>query len=395
MLGFNKKVKGIEEENITIRNSSSGIPFVVKIKGAKVGDIAGEKKILDKASIDSMIDGMIRSVTANETTYNPRPKSVTVTIEHQGQAVEDEPATCSSKREEEPAVDALICYEPRWTLDTVYLDKTAKKQIQAALMIAKHRDKIYNEWKLDGGAKNGRAVVFNFFGPPGTGKSMTAEAVAQYCGRKAYAVNYAQLESKYVGETPKNIRQVFERAAKDQAVLIFDEADSFLGKRLTNVSQSADYGVNITRSVMLLELEKFDGIVIFTTNLMGNYDDAFKRRILASVEFKLPDEEGRRAIWKTHLPKTMPVTDDVSCQQLAAQYEGVSGADIKDIVLYAAVMCLQREGDTVCAADFDEARQFVMNRYQIRQPISIKHEVITEAQYEEEKKLSLQPNDRG
>ena len=394
MLGFSKKVKGIEEENITIRNSSSGISFLVKIKGAKVGDVAGKKKILDKASIDSMIDGMIHSVTANETTYNPRPKSVTVTIEHQGQATEEETAT-GSKREEDTTADTLICYEPRWTLDTVYLDKTAKKQIQAALVIAKHRDKIYNEWKLDGGAKNGRAVVFNFFGPPGTGKSMTAEAIAQYCGRKVYAVNYAQLESKYVGETPKNIRQVFERAANDQAVLIFDEADSFLGKRLTNVSQSADYGVNITRSVMLLELEKFDGIVIFTTNLMGNYDDAFKRRILASVEFKLPDEEGRSVIWNAHLPKTMPVTDEVSCQQLAVQYEGVSGADIKDIVLYAAVMCLQREGDAVCAADFDEAHQFVMNRYQIRQSISIKHEVITEAQYEEEKKLSLQPNDRG
>ena len=112
-----------------------------------------------------------------------------------------------------------------------------------------------------------RAIILNFYGKAGTGKSMAAEAVAKALGKKIYHINYSELESKYVGETPKNIRKAFECATRDDAMLIFDEADSFLGKRLTSVTQSADYGVNITRSVLLMELEKFAGVVVFTTNL--------------------------------------------------------------------------------------------------------------------------------
>lgn len=119
-----------------------------------------------------------------------------------------------------------------------------------------------------------RAVILNFYGKAGTGKSMTAEAVAKALNKKVYHINYFELESKYVGETPKNIRRAFECATRDDAVLIFDEADSFLGKRLSSVTQSADYGVNITRSVLLMELEKFSGVVVFTTNLISNYDEA-------------------------------------------------------------------------------------------------------------------------
>ena len=102
-------------------------------------------------------------------------------------------------------------------------------------------------------------------------RDATMVAVAKELGKKVYRINYADLESKYVGDTPKNIRSVFATAAKDKAVLIFDEADSFLGKRLSSVTQSADYGVNIARSVMLMELEKYDGVVVFTTNLLENY----------------------------------------------------------------------------------------------------------------------------
>lgn len=127
---------------------------------------------------------------------------------------------------------------------------------------------------------------------------MTAEAVAKVLNKKVYHINYSELESKYVGETPKNIRRAFECATRDDAVLIFDEADSFLGKRLSSVTQSADYGVNSTRSVLLMELEKFSGVVVFTTNLISNYDEAFKRRILLSVYFDMPDEKARLQIWK-------------------------------------------------------------------------------------------------
>ena len=153
---------------------------------------------------------------------------------------------------------------------------------------------------------------------------MTAEAIAGYLNKKVYNVNYAELESKYVGETPKNIRKVFEKAQKDDAVLIFDEADSFLGKRLKNVTQSSDYGVNITRSVMLMELEKYSGIVIFTTNLISNYDDAFKRRILANIKFDLPDECGRKKIWDIYINRGIPIESNINSTMLSQKYVNIS-----------------------------------------------------------------------
>ena len=214
---------------------------------------------------------------------------------------------------------------------------------------------------------------------------MTAEAIAKYLNKKVCSVDYSQLESKYVGETPKNIKKVFEIAKSNDAVIIFDEADSFLGKRLTNITQSADYGVNITRSVMLLELEKFEGVVIFTTNLITNYDDAFKRRILSSIEFKLPDENGRKLIWKSHIPSKLPMKDDINLHLLAKYYENVSGADIKDIVLFASVNALQRGSEEVSKLDFDFAYDSIMSRYSTGEyEVEVKSEVISEDEYNKE-----------
>lgn len=367
-------------KDITLRNEELGFPFTVTIKGVQKRVVQGKETLLDQHSIGNMVEEMMRSIKVNKTKYNPLPKSVDVVISHRENQTAEE-----SDRREEKQDDYIESYDPRWSFNSVYLDDSAEKQILTALTISKHKEKLFKDWKINAGA-NRRAIVFNFYGPPGTGKSMTAEAIADYLGKKVYSVNYAQLESKYVGETPKNIRKVFERAAQDQAVLIFDEADSFLGKRLTNVSQSADYGVNITRSVMLLELERFDGVVVFTTNLVANYDEAFQRRILASVEFSLPDEDGRKAIWEVHLPKEMPVSPEVTCECLAKKYHSISGADIKDITLYAAVGCLQKEKEVVCLEDFDNAYKYVINRYSTGEKLTIKHEVITAEQYEREMK---------
>lgn len=211
---------------------------------------------------------------------------------------------------------------------------------------------------------NNRPVILNFYGKAGTGKTMTAEAVAKALNKKVYQVNYAELESKYVGETPKNIKRAFEIAKNDNAVLIFDEADSFLGKRLTSVTQSADYGVNITRSVLLMELEKFDGIVIFTTNLIENYDEAFKRRILLNIYFDMPDKNAREEIWKLHLGYKIPLANDVTSYELAEHFDNVSGADIKDILFYAALNALEQDNEVLNFSDFDFAYNVVRERYE-------------------------------
>lgn len=246
--------------------------------------------------------------------------------------------------------------------------------------------RLFDEWKLSSDSRK-RALILNFYGASGTGKSMTGEAIAGELGRKVYRVNYAQLESKYVGETPKNIKKVFELARRENAVIIFDEADSFLGKRLTNVSQSADYGVNITRSVMLIELENFDGIVIFTTNLIKNYDEAFKRRILASIKFELPDEIGREKLFRRYVSKEMPLSDDVTTEILAKNFEKLSGADIKDMTLYAALNAikLNPENTIISMKNFQEAYKIIRQRYdEGEREYKVEHETISQEQYEQE-----------
>ena len=240
---------------------------------------------------------------------------------------------------------------------------------------------------IKGNKNDGRAVCLNFWGSPGTGKSMTAEGVASYLNKKLLVVNYPELESKYVGETPKNIKKVFDKAKEENAVIVFDEADSFLGKRLENVTQSADYGVNITRSVLLMELEKFNGVVVFTTNLIDNYDEAFKRRILLSVYFDMPDEKARTEIWKLHLSEKMPLHPEVTAQSLAGRYDKISGADIKDMVFYAALYTSEKEKENMDFSVFDYAYVTIQGRYQNqgKQDVEvISTETITEEQYQKE-----------
>ena len=332
----------------------------IVLENAYYKESGGKELLLDDTLVNKTFSEIINAVSINSSKYNPIPHKIIIrnkSYEKKDHG-EDEKTGKESLKEE-----FIESSKPRWTMDEVFIDENSKKQIITALTMAKYKDKLFNEWGLKGSVKTGRAVAFNFWGPPGTGKSMTAEAIASFLNKDVFSVNYSELESKYVGETPKNIKRAFQKAKESNAVLIFDEADSFLGKRLTNVSQSADYGVNITRSVMLLELEKFDGVVIFTTNLISNYDEAFKRRILANIEFKLPDRRGRESIWDVHIPESLPLDQAITCAYLANKYEGISGADIRDIVLYAATMCLQEQRDSLNVHHFDEAYNYVINRY--------------------------------
>ncbi|MGK7900494.1 MAG: ATP-binding protein, partial [Hormoscilla sp.] len=200
-----------------------------------------------------------------------------------------------------------------------------------------YQDLIYNEWGMAEKHKLDKALSVNFSGPPGTGKTLTAEALARALKLKILAVPYQQLESKYVGDTPKNIAKAFEFATSEKAVLFFDEADSFLGKRLENVTQSTDTAVNLTRSVMLVQLSLYEGIVIFATNLIRNYDPAFISRIRWKVQFDLPDEEARAKIWDVQIPNKLPLDNSVDFAKLASEFDEISGRDIKNAVFQAVV----------------------------------------------------------
>jgi SpoVK/Ycf46/Vps4 family AAA+-type ATPase len=233
--------------------------------------------------------------------------------------------------------------EPKYTLEDVILPQTTKSKVESILSELQYQELIYEEWGMGEKHKLDKALSVNFSGSPGTGKTITAEALAHALRLKIIDLPYQLLESKYVGETPKNIAKAFEFATLNQAVLFFDEADSFLGKRLESVTQSTDTAVNLTRSVMLKQLSDYKGVVIFATNLIRNYDPAFISRIRWKVQFALPDEEARMKIWKIQFPSKLPLDESISFNELAKSFDNVSGRDIKNAVLQAVVSAAREE----------------------------------------------------
>lgn len=373
-------VKNIKEKEIVKVVSIGQKDVRFRLQNAYVGQVGENTELLDETLVDNMLELMAKAVKTNYSKYNPVPNEIIIRN------------TMSEKKEDKPAdnkesQDMIESYEPRFALEQVALNEKVKEQIQTAIAAVRYKTKMTEEWGMSEYFSGNRAVILNFYGKAGTGKSMTAEAVAKALNKKVYHINYSELESKYVGETPKNIRRAFECATRDDAVLVFDEADSFLGKRLSSVTQSADYGVNITRSVLLMELEKFSGVVVFTTNLISNYDEAFKRRILLSVYFDMPDEKARLQIWKLHLSDKMPLADDVTAESLAGRYDKVSGADIKDMVFYAALYTLEKEKECMDFSVFDYAYVTIQGRYENKGEPEVQvvsTETITEEQYQKE-----------
>jgi SpoVK/Ycf46/Vps4 family AAA+-type ATPase len=232
---------------------------------------------------------------------------------------------------------AVESIEARRTFDDVILPPATRHALDTALAQVTQHDLIFNRWGLGERHPTGLALAFNFAGPPGTGKTICAEAIAHSLGRRILLVRYAELESLWMGETPKNVVAVFRAAREERAVLLFDEADAIAARRSTSVDQGVQRESNTTVSVLLKELESYNGVVIFATNLAANFDPAFERRIRTHVLFEMPGEAEREQIWRVQLhPSRTPLAADVDFQALARRYE-VSGGDIRNAVLKAAL----------------------------------------------------------
>ena len=270
----------------------------------------------------------------------------------------------SSDGEEESELDyasrakAYVPVEPAYSFDRVILPDDVLEKIESAINILRYERKVFQEWGLYEIQPNPSSSL-SFFGPSGTGKTMAAEAIAEKLGKKILKVSYADVESKYHGEGPKMVKAIFLAAEKEDAVLFFDEADSLLSKRLTNVSQGSEQAINSMRSQLLICLEEFKGIVIFATNLVVNYDNAFLTRLI-SVEFKNPDAATRKRIWDVHVKSSankklnIPLAEDVNTEELAEKYE-FSGREIRNAVISACVNVAMNERDIVRQEDFIKA----------------------------------------
>lgn len=274
------------------------------------------------------------------------------------------PAEKEEKPSDEESIATFTPEKPRYSFDQVYLPDAVKNEIEEALNLLRYQKLIYQQWgfsQVDPIPKS----VLNFYGPPGTGKTMCAHAVAHSMGRPLLALNYSEIESKYVGEAPKNLTKAFATAKETNSVVFFDEADSFLGKRIENVTQGAEQALNSLRSQMLILLEEFSGIVLFATNLVTNFDKAFESRILKHIKFELPDENARMHIIEKKLPAQIPFAkpytfEDLRCISQAG--EGFSGREIKSAILETLLSKATKEGEQATFSIEDFATRFRMKK---------------------------------
>ena len=225
---------------------------------------------------------------------------------------------------------------PQRTLDDVVLPPATRRSLDQALAHVTQHDLIFNKWGLRERHPTSLALAFNFAGAPGTGKTICAEAIAHALGRRLLIVRYDQVESMWMGETPKNIVTTFRLARKENAVLLFDEADSIASRRAVSLDHGFVRETNTVINVLLQEIERFNGVVIFATNRAANFDPAFERRIRTHVLFEMPGAHERERIWQLQLHARTPIAEDVDFRALAERYEA-SGGDIRNAVLKAAM----------------------------------------------------------
>ncbi|MGZ8469646.1 MAG: ATP-binding protein [Gemmatirosa sp.] len=237
-----------------------------------------------------------------------------------------------------------VTITPERTFADVILPPSTQRTLEQALAQVRNHALIFERWGLGERHATGLGLAFNFAGPPGTGKTICAEAIAHALGKQLLVVNYSVVESMWAGETAKNVAAVFRTAAEDDAVLFFDEADAIAGRRTASARQAMEREANTVVNVLLRELESFNGVVVFATNLAANFDPAFERRIRTHVLFEMPGREERERIWQVQLhPLHTPLSADVDFAALAERYPA-SGGDIKNAVLKAAAAAAAEPG---------------------------------------------------
>lgn len=249
-----------------------------------------------------------------------------------GQPQPNESETEAPDYGETEEVGVLVRPTDRDNLDALVLFDETVADIHAGLRAIRLRAEMERVWNISKIAPQDGRCILNFYGPPGTGKTRAALAIAKLLGQRLYQVDYSAVISKYLGDTAKHIVHAFKRARELEAVLFFDEADSLLSRRVA-MGESCATSINQNRNVLMQELDRFNGVVILTTNLFGNYDPALLRRIARHIRFKLPDRAMRQKLFQLHLPNLARVNADL--ESIAIEARGLSGGDILNVCLNA------------------------------------------------------------
>ena len=246
--------------------------------------------------------------------------------------------------------------ETRYRMEDLILPKRQKDRLLRAIEQVRYRRTVYEEWGFQKTMSYGRGVSMAFVGAPGTGKTMAAQVIASELSMELYKVELSGIISKYIGETEKNLEEIFEQARKSQVILFFDEADALFSKRSEGKDTNDKYS-NMEASFLLQKMEAYDGITILATNLFHHFDEAYKRRLKIVVDFPIPQEEDRRRLWHSMLPAELPC-GEIDFDFLASRYE-LTGSNIRNILLHSAFLAAAKGK----AMDMEEIIPALANEY--------------------------------
>lgn len=229
---------------------------------------------------------------------------------------------------------------PVYKWDDLVLPPEQKQELKEICNQVRHHQLVWEQWGFGRKYSTGLGLNVLFSGPPGTGKTMAAEVLANQLQLDLYKIDLSQIVSKYIGETEKNLQRIFAEAETSNAILFFDEADALFGKR-SEVKDAHDRYANIETAFLLQKMEEYDGLSILATNLKNNLDEAFTRRLRFIVDFPFPEELHREEIWRRQLPESAPRGSDLDFSFLARNFR-ISGGQIKNIILSAAFLAAEK-----------------------------------------------------
>lgn len=239
-----------------------------------------------------------------------------------------------------------------FTMEDIILPDTVRTALNNICDQVHFYDKVYREWGMDRIVSYGRGISALFSGASGTGKTMAAQVVAKSIQRPLYRVSLPSVVSKYIGETEKNLNEIFDQAGRMPIVLFFDEADVLFAKR-TEIKDGNDKYSNMEAAFLLQKIEEYEGVTLLATNYRQNFDEAFSRRLKFVIDFPFPDQDGRTKIWQKSIPEKL-MNDEIDTEYLGRQFE-LSGGHIKNIVVHAAFLTAADGRDRLTMADMVEA----------------------------------------
>jgi hypothetical protein len=225
---------------------------------------------------------------------------------------------------------------PRYDWADIVLPDDQLALLHEIVATVRGRPQVLEEWGVGRKLVSSAGVTVLFSGPPGTGKTMAAEIIANELGLDLYKIDLSTVVSKYIGETEKNLEKIFGEAQSSNAILFFDEADAIFGKR-SEVRDAHDRYANIEVSYLLQRMEAYNGVTMLATNLRANVDEAFTRRLQFAVDFPFPEQKDRLRIWQTLFPPDVPRDPDLDFALLARRFK-LAGGNIRNVIVSAAYL---------------------------------------------------------